>query len=205
MLYDMWYNIINGGGKMIISEFVENTIKKYGFIEKKEDEKFKQNLKMKISRTIKSNSKLNDRYKKAPKIRVGKTFAKDLDEDFFKHLETELKPYLLNFRQIDVNDYSYIEFLVNHPKSLKSLINSIPDVVKVDNSYQLSKFDKLYLMVETIFSESYHFNEGMYTADLIMIKEYLNMDKLEENQMPLVTEMLTRLSNPQKYYISKRK
>lgn len=189
---------------MIISEFIEKIIIKYGFIEKRDDEKFKQNLKMKISRTIKSSSTLNERYKNALKIRVGKTFAKDLDEEFFNDLEDKLKPYLLNVRNIDLNDYLNIEFIINHPKSLKSLMNDIPEVIKVNDSYQISKFDKLYLMIETIFNENYYFNEGMYTADILVLKKYLDMNNLSDEQMPLVTELLTKLSNPNKYYVSKK-
>ncbi len=91
-------------------------------------------------------------------------------KNFFNDLEDKLKPYLLNVRNIDLNDYLNIEFIINHPKSLKSLMNDIPEVIKVNDSYQISKFDKLYLMIETIFNENYYFNEGMYTADILVLK-----------------------------------
>lgn len=201
---------------MIISEFINKLIINYAF-EKIDDEKFKNSLKMKISRTINNDPELSKLYEMAPTKKVSKTIAKDLDNNFLDKLENKLRPYLLKFRNINNNDYNYVKSLFElskeSPKTITSFLNDTIPNIKNKEDARMSKLDKLYLMVETLFNEKYELDEATYYADVLTVTKLINipdvLTKIKNNEpipdMHILTESLTRLDKPGKYYVHKKK
>ena len=197
---------------MIISEFIEEIVKKYN-IDLTSQTNFKQNLKMKISRIIKNDKSLATEYNNATTIKIARTSAKSLSSDFFEKLEQKLLPYLLKSKKttqkITQNEYlasnKLAKLKYSDPEYYNLLTKITTPNIKNKNLIQINHRHKVDLMIQALFYEKYEFEEEQYALDLHFIKLF-NNNKLDiDKDINIITEALTRIRNPLKFYIHKKK
>jgi hypothetical protein len=197
---------------MIISDFINKMIKKYN-IDIENNPNFKNNFKMKIFREINNDNDLSEIYQNTNEVKIAKTTAKDFDEEFLNKLEKKLKRYILKFNNLDENDYSESEFLINikknRPNDYNFIFENTTPSTKSKNLMKLNHRDKIDLMIETLFYEKYELDESLYAADLSIIRMFNESNDIEdinisENDDNSIIQSLTRIRNPRKYYIKKK-
>lgn len=165
-----------------LSELAEELLEKYGIeITLKHIDSFK----MYIRRMIDGNEDLKIRYENSPTKKVSKTKAKLFDDDFVKIIEDNSHKYLLKIQGIKVDDYG-----------------TESDNAKTHHlSFQLDYQSKINIFIEHLFYERYDFDEESYKNDMNSFKTTLRSGK---EFTPVDIQLLTKIKNPRKYYISKK-
>ena len=192
-----------------INELINWLIAKYN-LDIANEKKLKHNLRMKIDRSIKKDKKLLDEYNNSNEIKIAKTKAKVLSEEFCEKIENRIYDYLLSLNNLDVDEHTITKLVLEENEVNSGLFNLIVDSQikkpNLDNFELTNKLDddfKLKLFIEHMFYTQFDFDEFQYTSDIIT---YLNFKKDKECiEFNDIVERVTRLRNPHKYYFKKRK
>ena len=192
-----------------INELINLLIAKYN-LDTANEKKLKHNLRMKIDRSIKKDKKLLDEYNNSNEIKIAKTKAKVLSEEFCEKIENRIYDYLLSLNNLDVDEHTITKLVLEENEVNSGLFNLIvdsqikkPNVENLNTTGKLDNDFKLKLFIEHMFYAQFDFDEFQYTSDIITYLNFKN-DKecVEFND---IVERVTRLRNPHKYYFKKRK
>ena len=167
---------------LTLSELAEELLEKYG-IEVTPNRI--NSFKMYIRRMIDENEDLKIRYENLPTKKVAKTKAKLFNDTFIKIIENNSHKHLLKIQGIKESDY---EEESNNTK-------------KHHLSFQLDHQSKINMFIEHLFYEKYNFDEESYKRDINSFKAALRSGN---EFTPADTQLLTKIKNPRKYYISKK-
>lgn len=168
-----------------LNEIVEELLEKYGV---ETDKKQINSFKMYIRRMIEHYKELKEIYENAPTKKVAKTMAKVFDDEFVNRIEKLTRRHLLRLNGIVESDFTKQEKNVQNKEYLLD--------------FELDYQSKLNLFIEQLFYDKYEFDENAYGRDLVRFNRFLN-SKTEPTTEDI--QILTRLKNPRKYYISKKK
>lgn len=192
-----------------INELINWFIAKYN-LDLANEKKLKHNLRMKIDRTIKRDKKLLEEYNNSDEIKIAKTKAKVLSEEFCEKIENRIYDYLLSLNNLDVDEHTITKLVLEENEVNTGLFNLIvdsqikkPNVENLNTTGKLDDDFKLKLFIEHMFYAQFNFDEFQYTSDIITYLNFKN-DKecVEFND---IVERVTRLRNPHKYYFKKKK
>ena len=167
---------------LTLSELVEELLEKYG-IEVTPNRI--NSFKMYIRRMIDENEDLKIRYENSPTKKIAKTKAKLFDNTFVKIIEDNSYKHLLKIQGIKEDDY---ETESNNAKTHHL-------------SFQLDYQSKINMFIEHLFYERYNFDEESYKRD---IKSFKTVLRSGNEFTPKELQLLTKIKNPRKYYISKK-
>lgn len=168
-----------------LNEIIETLLDKYG-IEK--TPKQINSFRMYIRRLIDSKEDLKEIFDNAPITKVAKTTAKIFDDEFVNMIEKLTRRHLLRLNGIIESDFTKQEKNVQNKEYLLD--------------FELDYQSKINLFIEQLFYDKYEFNEKAYGRDLVKFNRFLN-SKQEPTTEDI--QILTRLKNPRKYYIYKKK
>jgi hypothetical protein len=192
-----------------INELINWLIAKYN-LDTANEKKLKHNMRMKIDRTIKRDKELLDEYNNSYEIKIAKTKAKVLSEEFCEKIENRIYDYLLSLNNLDVDEHTITKLVLEEHEVNTGLFNLIidnqikkPNVENLNTTGKLDEDFKLKLFIEHMFYAQFDFDEFQYTSDIITYLNFKN-DKecVEFND---IIEKVTRLRNPHKYYFKKKK
>lgn len=169
-----------------LNEIVEELLEKYGV---ETDKKQINSFKMYIRRMISHRKELKEIYENAPTKKVAKTTAKVFDDEFVSNIEKLSRRHLLRLNGIIESDF------IKQAKNVKNKEYYLFD-------FELDYQSKLNLFIEQLFYDKYDFDENAYGRDLIRFNTFLNR-KTEPTTEDI--QVLTRLKNPRKYYVHKKK
>lgn len=168
-----------------LNEIIETLLDKYG-VEK--TPKQINSFRMYIRRLIDSKEDLKEIFDNAPITKVAKTTAKIFDDEFVNIIEKLTRRHLLRLNGIIESDFTKQEKNVQNKEYLLD--------------FELDYQSKINLFIEQLFYDKYEFNENAYGRDLIKFNRFLD-SKREPTTEDI--QILTRLKNPRKYYIYKKK
>lgn len=171
-----------------LNEIAEELLEKYGV---ETDKKQINSFKMYIRRMIAYRKDLKEIYENAPTKKVAKTTAKVFDDEFVEQVENFSRRHLLRLNGILESDFI---------KQEKNVKNKNKEYHLLD--FELDYQSKLNLFIEQLFYDKYDFDEDAYGRDLVRFNRFLD-SKTEPTTEDI--QILTRLKNPRKYYISKKK
>lgn len=168
-----------------LNEIIEELLDKYG-VEK--TTKQINSFRMYIRRLIAHKKDLKEIFENAPTKKVAKTTAKVFDDEFVKKIEKLTRKHLLRLNGIIESDFI----------DSKETVKEKDYRLKFELDYQ----SKLNLFIEQLFYDKYDFDEKAYGRDLVRFHIFLS-SKAEPTTEDI--QVLTRLKNPRKYYIHKKK
>lgn len=168
-----------------LNEIAEELLEKYG-VEKTRNQI--NSFKMYIRRTIEYNQVLKEIYENAPTKKVTRTNAKIFDDEFVNIIEKLTRGHLLRLNGIIESDFIKQKKNVENKEYLLD--------------FELDYQSKLNLFIEQLFYDKYDFDENAYGRDLTRFNKFLN-SKTEPTTEDI--QILTRLKNPRKYYVHKKK
>ena len=171
-----------------LNEIIETLLDKYG-VEK--TPKQINSFRMYIRRLIDSKEDLKEIFDNAPITKVAKTTAKIFDDEFVNMIEKLTRRHLLRLNGIFESDFI---------KQEKKVKNKNKEYYLLD--FELDYQSKINLFIEQLFYDKYDFDENAYGRDLIRFNTFLH-SKTEPTTEDI--QILTRLKNPRKYYIYKKK
>ena len=174
------------------------------------EKKITHNLRMKINRTIKKDKVLLEQYNNFPEVKIAKTKAKVLSEEFCTEIENRIYDYLLSLNKLDVNEHMITKLVLEENEVNSGLFNLVvdnqikkPNLENFELTNKLDEDFKLKLFLEHLFYTQFEFDEFQYTHD---IRTYLDFKKYKEVvEVNDIVATVTRLRNPHKYYFKKRK
>lgn len=169
-----------------LNEIAEELLEKYG-VEKTRNQM--NSFKMYIRRMIENSKDLKEIYENAPTKKVTRTNAKIFDDEFVRIIEKLTRGHLLRLNGIIESDFT---------KQEKNMQNKEYYLLDFELDYQ----SKLNLFIEQLFYDKYDFDENAYGRDLTRFNKFLNR-KTEPTTEDI--QILTRLKNPRKYYVHKKK
>ena len=168
-----------------LNEIAEELLEKYG-VEKTRNQI--NSFKMYIRRTIEYNQVLKEIYENAPTKKVTRTNAKIFDDEFVNIIEKLTRGHLLRLNGIIESDFIKQKKNVENKEYLLD--------------FELDYQSKLNLFIEQLFYDKYDFDENADGRDLTRFNKFLN-SKTEPTTEDI--QILTRLKNPRKYYVHKKK
>lgn len=189
---------------MIKKDFINKLMTKYNI---EDTDKNFAKIDSKITRIINSNENLKEYYSKLEIIRIGKGNNKVFDKNIMNLIEQQIKGYLLKINNINNKEHSEIENLLalkNHDnKALFDLfINFGINQPKITGTAQIDRNERIKLFIEALFYSQFKFDETSYVVDLIKFENFKNDEKAEINEE--ITQIITKLKDPVKYYIKKK-
>lgn len=192
-----------------INELISLFMLKYK-LDLNNEKKITHNLRMKINRTIKKDKVLLEQYNNFPEVKIAKTKAKVLSEEFCTEIENRIYDYLLSLNKLDVNEHMITKLVLEENEVNSGLFNLVvdnqikkPNLENFELTNKLDEDFKLKLFLEHLFYTQFEFDEFQYTHD---IRTYLDFKKYKEvADVNDIVATVTRLRNPHKYYFKKRK
>lgn len=192
-----------------INELISLFMLKYK-LDLNNEKKITHNLRMKINRTIKKDKVLLEQYNNFPEVKIAKTKAKVLSEEFCTEIENRIYDYLLSLNKLDVNEHMITKLVLEENEVNSGLFNLVvdnqikkPNLENFELTNKLDEDFKLKLFLEHLFYTQFEFDEFQYTHD---IRTYLDFKKYKEVvEVNDIVATVTRLRNPHKYYFKKRK
>ena len=192
-----------------INELISLFMLKYK-LDLNNEKKITHNLRMKINRTIKKDKVLLEQYNNFPEVKIAKTKAKVLSEEFCTEIENRIYDYLLSLNKLDVNEHMITKLVLEENEVNSGLFNLVvdnqikkPNLENFELTNKLDEDFKLKLFIEHLFYTQFEFDEFQYTHD---IRTYLDFKKYKEVvEVNDIVATVTRLRNPHKYYFKKRK
>lgn len=192
-----------------ITELISLFMLKYK-LDLNNEKKITHNLRMKINRTIKKDKVLLEQYNNFPEVKIAKTKAKVLSEEFCTEIENRIYDYLLSLNKLDVNEHMITKLVLEENEVNSGLFNLVvdnqikkPNLENFELTNKLDEDFKLKLFLEHLFYTQFEFDEFQYTHD---IRTYLDFKKYKEvADVNDIVATVTRLRNPHKYYFKKKK
>lgn len=192
-----------------INELISLFMLKYK-LDLNNEKKITHNLRMKINRTIKKDKVLLEQYNNFPEVKIAKTKAKVLSEEFCTEIENRIYDYLLSLNKLDVNEHMITKLVLEENEVNSGLFNLVvdnqikkPNLENFELTNKLDEDFKLKLFLEHLFYTQFEFDEFQYTHD---IRTYLDFKKYKEVvEVNDIVATVTRLRNPHKYYFKKKK
>lgn len=185
---------------MTIKDYIELKQTIFGL-----DESTTDKIKTKISRILEKNQewiKIKDKKTKKNKGAI-------LTETLIKDLDKKLQKYLLKISKIEKSDFERQKAInenisLNINSDFEIITEKVYEFKKEDQyKYSITQKEKINLMIEALFFEKFELDEEKWIEDNSTKNLFIDDEEAVKSEEVILA--MTRLNNPIKYYVKKKK